>query len=159
MQLTSHSWLVLRLRLIWVQFYRRSLRKLKCVALNSDCFGPLLNSPHTHPDTVLTTMNYLLKSLQSFGMQYAHITLDMQLYILACIIKWSDVEKWKHVVHRCGMMHTLMSFVGCIGPGNAKWLAIFRWRNALNALYQSPMVKVKLLPLKFYKIVQRCPVL
>ena len=83
-------------------------------------FGPLLNSTPAHPDTVLTTMNYLIKSLQSFEMQYAHITLDMQLYILACTIKWSDVEKWKRVVPHPGMMHTLISFVGCIRHGNAR---------------------------------------
>ena len=78
-------------------------------------FGPLLNLPPSHPDTVKTTMNFLLVSLQSFGMEYAHICMDMQLYMVACKIKWNDLEKWKHVVLHPGMMHTLMSFLGCIG--------------------------------------------
>lgn len=78
-------------------------------------FGPLLNSPPSHPDTVLTTMQYLLLSLQSFGMKYAHLSMDMQLYIIACQAKWSDAVKWKHVVLHPGMMHTQMSFLGCKG--------------------------------------------
>ena len=40
--------------------------------------------------------------------------MDMQLYMVACQIKWSDGEQWKHVVLHPGMMHTLMSFIGCI---------------------------------------------
>ena len=49
-------------------------------------FGPLIDSPPAHPDTVLTTLTYLQKSLKSFGMTHVHITLDMQLYIIACLI-------------------------------------------------------------------------
>lgn len=60
-------------------------------------------------------MNFLLNSLQSFGMEYAHICMDLQLYMIACKIKWNDLEKWKNVVVHPGMMHTLMSFLGCIG--------------------------------------------
>ena len=60
-------------------------------------------------------MIFLLASLQSFGMEYAHICMDMQLYMVACKIKWNDTEKWKHVIVHPGMMHTLMSFLGCIG--------------------------------------------
>ena len=53
-------------------------------------FGPLIDSPPSHPDTVLTTMAYLDRILKSLGMHYVHVTLDMQLYIIACHIKWSD---------------------------------------------------------------------
>ena len=49
-------------------------------------FGPLIDSPPSHPDTVLTTIVYLDTFLKSFGMEYVHITLDMQLYIMACLI-------------------------------------------------------------------------
>lgn len=30
-------------------------------------------------------------------------------------IKWADPNRWKHLVLRPGMMHTLISFIGCIG--------------------------------------------
>ena len=46
-------------------------------------FGPLLNS--RHPDTLLTTMQYLLQSLQSFGMKYAH-------YAWICNCTWLHVK-------------------------------------------------------------------
>ena len=77
-------------------------------------FGPLIDSPPSHPDTVLTTMAYLDRMLRSLGMHYVHVTLDMQLYIIACHIKWSDPLRWNSVVLRPGMMHTLMSFIGTI---------------------------------------------
>ena len=41
-------------------------------------FGPLLDSPPAHPDTVLTTLVYLEKTLKTFGMQYAHLSVDLQ---------------------------------------------------------------------------------
>eukprot|EP00745_Piridium_sociabile_P013977 TRINITY_DN2058_c0_g1_i7.p1 TRINITY_DN2058_c0_g1~~TRINITY_DN2058_c0_g1_i7.p1 ORF type:complete len:474 (+),score=89.64 TRINITY_DN2058_c0_g1_i7:286-1707(+) len=78
-------------------------------------FGPLIDSPPSHPDTVLTTMAYLDRTLKSLGMSHVHLTLDMQLYIIACQIKWSDPVRWNSVVLRPGMMHTLMSFIGTIG--------------------------------------------
>lgn len=78
-------------------------------------FGPLIDSPPSHPDTVLTTLVYLERSLKSFGMKYAHITMDLQLYIVACQIQWGNPMRWKSVIIHPGMMHTLMSFLGCIG--------------------------------------------
>ena len=48
-------------------------------------------------------------------MKYAHICMDMQLYIVACNIKWSKHEKWKYLILHPGKMHTLMSCLGCIG--------------------------------------------
>ena len=48
-------------------------------------------------------------------MSHSHITFDMQLYIVASFIKWSDPQRWSSVILRPGMMHTLMSFIGLIG--------------------------------------------
>ena len=78
-------------------------------------FGPLLDSPPAHPDTVLSTITYLDTSLRRLGMSYSHMTFDMQLYQIACLIKWSDPQQWSSVVLSPGMMHIVMSFIGCIG--------------------------------------------
>ena len=78
-------------------------------------YGPLIDSPPSHPETVMTTMDYLSCTLKSLGMHYVHLTLDMQLYIVACLIKWNDPTRWKNVILRPEMMHTLMSFLGTIG--------------------------------------------
>ena len=43
-------------------------------------FGPMIDSPPAHPDTVLTTLVHLEKCLTTFGMQYIHVTVDLQLY-------------------------------------------------------------------------------
>ena len=39
----------------------------------------------------------------------------MQLYQIACLVQWSDPQRWRSLVLHPGMMHTLMSFLGCIG--------------------------------------------
>ncbi len=78
-------------------------------------FGPLLNSPPSHPDTVITTLQHMVTSMKAFGMTYANICMDMQLYIVSCKTKWSDIDRWKYVILHPGMMHTIMSFLGCIG--------------------------------------------
>ena len=78
-------------------------------------YGPLIDSPPSHPDTVVTTMDYLKRTLTSLGMLHVHLTVDMQLHIVACLIKWNDPTRWKSVILRPGMMHTLMSFLGTIG--------------------------------------------
>ncbi|KAG1674268.1 hypothetical protein GQR58_015168 [Nymphon striatum] len=78
-------------------------------------FGPMIDSPPAHPDTVITTLGYLARTVNSFGMQYTHLTVDLQLYQTACIIQWNDPLHWTSVILHPGMMHTLMSFLGCIG--------------------------------------------
>ena len=78
-------------------------------------FGPLIDSPPAHPETVLTTMAYIDRTTKGLGMTHVHITLDMQLYIIACLIQWSNALRWQSIVLRPGMMHTLMSFIGAIG--------------------------------------------
>ena len=78
-------------------------------------FGPMIDSPPAHPDTVLTTLVNLERALNSFGMQYTHITVDLQLYQTACLVQWNDPLRWTNVILHPGMMHTFMSFLGCVG--------------------------------------------
>ena len=78
-------------------------------------FGPLIDSPPAHPDTVLTTLVHAENVLQEQGTHITHLVADMQMYKVALQIKWSDQERWKHLVLRPGGMHMLMSFIGCIG--------------------------------------------
>lgn len=78
-------------------------------------FGPIIDLPPSSFDTVLTTLVYGEKVMQEHGMPFMHLSVDLQLYKIAMQIKWSDIERWRHLVVTPGMMHTLMSFVGCIG--------------------------------------------
>ena len=78
-------------------------------------FGPMLDSPPAHPDTVMTTLVYLQSTLNAFGMQYTHVSVDLQLYHTACPVQYNDPQRWTGLIlHPC-MMQTLMSFMGCIG--------------------------------------------
>ncbi|KAA8578626.1 hypothetical protein FQN60_004509 [Etheostoma spectabile] len=58
------------------------------------------------------TFFYLEKSVKSFGMKYAQTTLELQHYTVACLT--SGVTQWKSFTIYLSMMHTLMSFLGCI---------------------------------------------
>ncbi len=66
-------------------------------------FGPLIDAKASHPDTVLTSLEYLKKTLTEMGMTNVHISVDMQLYMVACQIIWNDVDQFKNVI------------IGCIG--------------------------------------------
>ena len=55
------------------------------------------------------------QTLKTFSMQYAHLSVDIQLYHIACIVQWSDSYCWTSLALHPGMMHTLISFLGCIG--------------------------------------------
>ena len=52
--------------------------------------GPLINSQPAHPDIVLTSVVYMMKSLQELGITYAQLSPDMQLCIQTLQIKLSD---------------------------------------------------------------------
>ena len=63
----------------------------KKIPASTYMFGPLIDAKASHPDTMLTT---------DMGMTYAHISVDLQLYILSCQVKWDDVDRhskaWNH---------------------------------------------------------------
>ena len=40
-------------------------------------FGPLIDAPTSHPDTILTTLTYMQKSLLDVGMIHIHLSVDM----------------------------------------------------------------------------------
>ena len=61
-------------------------------------FGPLIDAKAAHPDTVLTLLEYLKKSLADMGMSYVHISTDLQLYMVACKIKWNDVNRFNNII-------------------------------------------------------------
>ena len=78
-------------------------------------FRPLVDSPPSHPDTVRTTVMQIQKFVQQGGNRFLHISADIQLYQVAMQIKWSSPDRWTHFIVCLGGMHTIMSFIGCIG--------------------------------------------
>ena len=90
------------------------------------------------------------KTLKTFSMQYAHLSLDLQLYRTSCIVQWSDSYCWTSLVLHPGMMHTVMSFIGCIRMltkascvdmlltvafGGVAGIITGQWTNALRACH------------------------
>ena len=78
-------------------------------------FGPLIDAPPSHPDTVLTTLLYIEWFMKQHNVNNCHVSADMQLYKVVMQIKRSYPDRWRHLIVRPGGMHVLMSFVGCIG--------------------------------------------
>ena len=78
-------------------------------------FGPLIDAPPSHPDTVLTSLLYMKTSLGELGMTCANLSIDMQLYMVGQQVKWWEPDRFKDVILRPGAMHIMMSFLGCIG--------------------------------------------
>ena len=98
--------------------YNAALARVECSPKppTTYMFGPLIDAPPSHPDTVLTTLSYFEKTLTELGMKTSNLSADMQLYIVATLIKWaSHGKRFKSVILRPGGMHALMSFNGCIG--------------------------------------------
>ena len=56
--------------------------------------GPLIDSPPSHVDTVLTSMTYTEEFLKNLQMKQICLAADMQLCKLAMQIMWSDRKRW-----------------------------------------------------------------
>ena len=82
---------------------------------NTYVFGPLIDAPPSHPDTVLTTLTYMQRSLNDMGMEKVHLCMDMQLYAVTKQVCWNQPRKFQNVVVHPGGMHIIQSFLGCIG--------------------------------------------
>lgn len=77
-------------------------------------FGPLIDAPPSHPDTILTTLTYMQKSLVDMGMTHVHISIDMQLFIVTKQVCWFHPIQFNNVIVHPGGMHIIQSFVACI---------------------------------------------
>ena len=52
-------------------------------------FGPLIDAPPSHPDTILTTLAYMQRSLLDMGMKYIHLSIEMQIFAVTEQVCWS----------------------------------------------------------------------
>ena len=68
----------IKLRRLIVKIEHNQLQKQASTYL----LGPLINSPPAHPDTVLTLVVYMMKSLQELGMTYSQLS------------KWNEMKWW-----------------------------------------------------------------
>lgn len=77
-------------------------------------FGPLIDAPPSHPDTILTTLTYMQRTLNDMGMMYAHVSIDMQLFAVSKQVCWSKPHSLQNIICHPGGMHIMQSFIGCI---------------------------------------------
>ena len=60
-------------------------------------FGPLIDAPPSHPDTILTTLMYMQQSLVDMGMTYAHVSIDMQLFAVTKQVCWYQPVSFQNI--------------------------------------------------------------
>ena len=98
----------------WSGFNNKLARKQAPSATKSVTvylFGPLIDAAPAHQDTVLTSMLYMKKSLLDLDMQYANLSVDMQLYMVGQQIKWWRPQTSRDVVLRPGAMDIITCVV------------------------------------------------
>ena len=81
---------------------------------NTYMFGPLIDAPPSHPDTILTTLTYMQKSLVDIGMEKVHLCMDMQLFVITKQVCWNQPIQFHNVIIHPGGMHIIQSFISCI---------------------------------------------
>ena len=100
----------------WAGYMSRKARQRGVSSGPTDyIFGPMVDATPSHPDTVLTTLTFIEKFIHNHGQKHMMVVADMQLFQVIQRIKWSDPDRWNDLIPRPGGMHTLMSFIGCIG--------------------------------------------
>ena len=82
---------------------------------NTYVFGPLIDAPPSHPDTILTTLTYMQRSMVDMGMEKVHLCMDMQLYMVTKQVCWNQPRRFQNIIVHPGGMHIIQSFLGCIG--------------------------------------------
>ena len=76
--------------------------------------GPMIDAPPSHPDTIITTLTYLQRSLEDMGMTHVHISIDIQLFDVTKKVCWYQPVKFQNIIVYPGGMHVIQFFIGCI---------------------------------------------
>ena len=77
-------------------------------------FSRLIDVPPSHPDTIVTTLTYMRRSLLGMGMAYFHLSVDMQLFVVTKQMCWHQQLQFQNVIVHPGGMHNIELFIGCI---------------------------------------------
>ena len=93
-------------------------------------FGPLIDAPPSHPDTILTTLTYMQKSLVDMGMIHIHLSMDMQPFEVTN----KHSVKFHNVIAHPGGMHIIQSFITCIAKlMKSSGLEVHMWLQHIGA--------------------------
>ena len=71
-------------------------------------FGPLIDAPPSHPNTIFTTLTYMQTSLVDMGMEKVHVSMDMQLFVVTKQVCWHQPMRFHNVIVHPGGMHIIV---------------------------------------------------
>ena len=77
-------------------------------------FGPFIDAPPSHPDTIVPTLTYVQISLLDMGMAYVHLSVDMQLFVVTKQVCLHQQLQFQNVIVHPGGMPIIQLFIGCI---------------------------------------------
>jgi len=78
-------------------------------------YQPLIDMTPSDPTTMMTAMVEAQKLTNQTGQTFTVFTADQQLYRVMVDVLWVYPEIFPNFIPRLGGMHTIMSFVGCVG--------------------------------------------
>jgi len=78
-------------------------------------YTPLIDMIPSDPDTMMTAMVKAQQISHELGQSFTVFTADQQLYRVMINVLWVHPKMFPNFYPRLGGMHTLMSFVGCVG--------------------------------------------
>ncbi len=61
-------------------------------------FGPMIDAPPSHQDTILTTLSYIV----DMGMTYVHLSVDMQLFVITKQVCWYHPDQFHIIITHPG---------------------------------------------------------
>jgi hypothetical protein len=91
--------------------------KVRKLHVSSDTIGypPTINAPATD----LATVSEILKQSdcirENLNLQSIVVVMDQALYAKACKIVWKHNAKYKHIILRMGVFHTICNFLSILG--------------------------------------------
>ena len=75
-------------------------------------YFPTINAPATQISTVNEVLNQSLSIMQSLQLTKIVCVFDQAIYAKAIEITWKHVDKFKNIILRMGVLHTVCSTIG-----------------------------------------------
>ena len=96
-----------------IRFYKGYWNKFSLVA-QAATLHPDTIAPPSHPDTIVTTLTHMHRSLLDVGMAYVHLSVYMQLFVMTKQVCWHQQLHFQNVIVHPGGIHIIQLCIGCI---------------------------------------------
>ena len=85
------------------------------VVQDSVCYLPTINAPATQISTVNEVLSQSINIMQSLDLKTIVCVFDQALFAIAAEVVWKHPEKFKDIILRLGVFHTICTLLSTIG--------------------------------------------